>query len=205
MDRVRFLSLSFGAQTGARRPRGDPRGAAAGDAEAGGRGDADASRADRGHPGAGPRDPRRAFRGARLALSVARPRSAAGTGEDAMELPENGFKRALAEGRPQIGFWCTLPGGYGGRAAGGRRLRLAALRHRAFAGRPDHRAAAAAGRGGLRGRPAWCAPAWNDAVLIKRFLDIGAQIAAGPLRAVGRGGARRRWRRSAIRRAGCAG
>ena len=27
-----------------------------------------------------------------------------------MQLPENRFKRALAEGRPQIGFWCTLPG-----------------------------------------------------------------------------------------------
>ena len=29
-----------------------------------------------------------------------------------MELPVNRFKRALAEGRPQIGVWCTLPGGY---------------------------------------------------------------------------------------------
>ena len=29
-----------------------------------------------------------------------------------MELPVNGFKRALAEGRAQIGLWCALPGGY---------------------------------------------------------------------------------------------
>ena len=29
-----------------------------------------------------------------------------------MDLPVNGFKRALAARKPQIGFWCTLPGGY---------------------------------------------------------------------------------------------
>ena len=29
-----------------------------------------------------------------------------------MQLPENRFKRALAERRQQTGFWCTLPGSY---------------------------------------------------------------------------------------------
>ena len=29
-----------------------------------------------------------------------------------MQVPQNRFKRGLAEGRQQIGLWCGLPGGY---------------------------------------------------------------------------------------------
>ena len=29
-----------------------------------------------------------------------------------MKLPENRFKRAIAEGRQQIGLWCSLPSAF---------------------------------------------------------------------------------------------
>jgi 4-hydroxy-2-oxoheptanedioate aldolase len=29
-----------------------------------------------------------------------------------MQLPQNRFKRALAQGRPQIGLWCSLPSAF---------------------------------------------------------------------------------------------
>ena len=36
-----------------------------------------------------------------------------------MQLPANRFKRALAEGRQQIGLWCSLPGPYIAEAVAG--------------------------------------------------------------------------------------
>lgn len=36
-----------------------------------------------------------------------------------MNLPENHFKRALREGRQQIGLWCSLPGSYAAEAVAG--------------------------------------------------------------------------------------
>ena len=36
-----------------------------------------------------------------------------------MDLPQNHFKRALAEGRQQIGLWCSLPGAYVAEAVAG--------------------------------------------------------------------------------------
>jgi 4-hydroxy-2-oxoheptanedioate aldolase len=91
-----------------------------------------------------------------------------------MELPRNGFKRALAEGRPQIGLWCTLPGGYVAEvlAGAGFDWLLFDTEHSPsdpIAVLEQLRAAAA--------YPVSCVvrAAWNDAVLIKRFLDVGAQ------------------------------
>ena len=39
--------------------------------------------------------------------------------ESRMDLPQNQFKRALAEGRQQIGLWCSLPGAYVAEAVAG--------------------------------------------------------------------------------------
>ena len=84
------------------------------------------------------------------------------------------FKRALREGRQQIGLWCSLPGSYAAEIVAGFGLRLAAVRHRTFAGR------SADGLAQLQAVAAYdvsavVRPASNDAVLIKRYLDIGAQ------------------------------
>jgi len=37
-----------------------------------------------------------------------------------MKLPENRFKRGLAEGRQQIGLWCSLPGAFTAENVAGR-------------------------------------------------------------------------------------
>ena len=98
-----------------------------------------------------------------------------------MEVAPNTFKRALAAGRPQIGLWSILPDPYVSELVAGtgydwvlydtehtpsdvphmlRQLQAAA------AARPFDGAAPAS---------AVVRPAWNDTVLIKRYLDIGAQ------------------------------
>jgi 4-hydroxy-2-oxoheptanedioate aldolase len=91
-----------------------------------------------------------------------------------MDLPENLFKRALAERRRQIGFWSTLPGGYATEilAGAGFDWLLIDTEHSPadpITVLPALQAAAS--------YPTSCVvrPAWNDLVLIKRFLDIGAQ------------------------------
>jgi len=91
-----------------------------------------------------------------------------------VKLPENRFKRALRDGRQQIGLWCSLPGSYGAEAVAGSGFDwllfdtehspvdvvdvLAQLQAvAAYDVSPVVR------------------PASNDAVLIKRMLDLGAQ------------------------------
>lgn len=91
-----------------------------------------------------------------------------------MELPRNGFKRALAEGRPQIGFWCTIPGGYVAEilAGSGFDWILFDTEHSPsdpISVLPQLQAAAAYPVSSV------VRAAWNDAVLVKRFLDVGAQ------------------------------
>lgn len=98
-----------------------------------------------------------------------------------MALPMNRFKKALAEGRTQIGVWSTLPSPYVSELVAGagfdwmlldtehtpsdvplmlQQLQAVAAAHPAAGCAP-------------------CAPvvrpAWNDPVLIKRYLDVGAQ------------------------------
>ena len=84
------------------------------------------------------------------------------------------------------------------------RLRLAAARHRAFAERRARHPRRICRR--RRPAPRRCVvrPAWNDMVLIKRYLDIGAQTLLLPfVQNAGGGQARGRVRR-AIRRRACA-
>jgi 4-hydroxy-2-oxoheptanedioate aldolase len=91
-----------------------------------------------------------------------------------MELPRNPFKHTIAEGRQQIGLWCTLPSSFTAEALAGCGYDwllidtehspgdpLTVLEQlQALAPYPTHAAVR---------------PASNDAVLIKRLLDCGAQ------------------------------
>jgi 4-hydroxy-2-oxoheptanedioate aldolase len=96
-----------------------------------------------------------------------------------MRLPENRFKRALRERRQQTGLWCTLPGGYVAEilAGAGFDWLLFDTEHSPndpIDVLPQLQAAAA--------YDVACAVrvAWNDLVLIKRLLDVGAQTLLVP-------------------------
>jgi 4-hydroxy-2-oxoheptanedioate aldolase len=91
-----------------------------------------------------------------------------------MECPANGFKRALREGRQQIGLWCTLPGGYTAEAMAGAGYdwMLFDTEHS-----PADPLTVLGQLQAVAPYPveAVVRPASNDPVLIKRFLDLGAQ------------------------------
>lgn len=91
------------------------------------------------------------------------------------KLPENAFRRALAEGRKQIGLWSTLGSNVGVEMLAGAGFDWilidtehsptdpsSVLQQFQAMNYPGATAAAVV------------RPAWNDAVLIKRLLDIGA-------------------------------
>jgi 4-hydroxy-2-oxoheptanedioate aldolase len=91
-----------------------------------------------------------------------------------MKLPENRFKRALAQGRQQIGLWCSLPGSYAAEAVAGSGFDWLLLDTEHSPGDvlsvlPQLQAVAPYDVSPV------VRPANNDTVLIKRFLDIGAQ------------------------------
>jgi 4-hydroxy-2-oxoheptanedioate aldolase len=91
-----------------------------------------------------------------------------------MKLPENRFKRALAEGRQQIGLWCSLPGGYVAEAVAGSGFDWLLFDTEHSPGDPLTVLAQLQAVAPYDVSPV-VRPASNDAVLIKRFLDIGAQ------------------------------
>ncbi|MBP7646561.1 MAG: aldolase/citrate lyase family protein [Comamonas sp.] len=93
----------------------------------------------------------------------------------------NLFKRALKAGQPQIGLWSTLPSPYVSELVAGSGFDWLLLD-------TEHTptdvpqmvqqlqgVAAAQVRAGCAPTQAVVRPAWNDKVLIKRYLDIGAQ------------------------------
>lgn len=91
-----------------------------------------------------------------------------------MDLPVNHFKRGLAEGRQQIGLWCSLPGSYAAEIAAGAGFDWLLFDTEHSPGDPitviaQLQAAAAYPVTSI------VRPATNDPVLIKRFLDVGAQ------------------------------
>ncbi|MBY5768874.1 4-hydroxy-2-oxoheptanedioate aldolase [Rhizobium laguerreae] len=91
-----------------------------------------------------------------------------------MNLPENRFKRALQEKRQQVGLWCSLPGSYAAEivAPSGFDWLLFDTEHSpndVLTVLPQLQAVAAYDVSAI------VRPASNDAVLIKRYLDIGAQ------------------------------
>ena len=96
-----------------------------------------------------------------------------------MDLPRNGFKRALAEGRRQIGLWCSIPdGGTVELLAGcGYDWLLIDTEHTPMGPRDAlalMQAAAAYPVSTI------VRPGWNDPVEIKRLLDCGAQTLLVP-------------------------
>ncbi|MGP1616017.1 MAG: HpcH/HpaI aldolase family protein [Pollutimonas bauzanensis] len=96
-------------------------------------------------------------------------------------LPINHFKRALRDGQAQIGIWSTIPSPYVSELIGGAGYDWVLLdtEHTPtdvplMLGQLRAVAAAVAAPGMLPTHPV-VRPAWNDTVLIKRYLDIGAQ------------------------------
>lgn len=91
-----------------------------------------------------------------------------------MELPHNSFKEAILAGRQQVGLWCMLPGSFVAEALAGCGYdwMLLDTEHSPadpLTVLPQLQAAAAYNVSTV------VRPAANDPVLIKRFLDIGAQ------------------------------
>jgi 4-hydroxy-2-oxoheptanedioate aldolase len=91
-----------------------------------------------------------------------------------MELPVNKFKRALKDGRPQIGMWSSLSS----------HIVAEILAHAGFdwvlldtEHSPNELPMVQSQLHAMTGGTATpvVRPAWNDMVLVKRFLDIGAQ------------------------------
>ncbi|WP_460450827.1 4-hydroxy-2-oxoheptanedioate aldolase [Alsobacter sp. SYSU BS001988] len=91
-----------------------------------------------------------------------------------MQLPQNAFKRAILAGRQQIGLWCSLPGPYAAEAMAGAGFDWMLLDTEHSPGDP------LTVLGQLQAVAPYpvspiVRPASNDAVLIKRILDFGAQ------------------------------
>jgi 4-hydroxy-2-oxoheptanedioate aldolase len=96
-----------------------------------------------------------------------------------MDIPVNLFKRALREGRPQIGLWCSL----------GSATVAEILAHAGFdwvlidtEHAPNELPSVVEQLRALQGgtASALVRPAWNDAVILKRILDLGAQTVLVP-------------------------
>lgn len=91
-----------------------------------------------------------------------------------MDLPINTFKRAITAGTRQIGLWCTLSNAYAAEVVAGSGFDWLLLDTEHSPNEIDMVL------GQLQAVAPYptCAvvrPSWNDPILIKRFLDIGAQ------------------------------
>jgi 4-hydroxy-2-oxoheptanedioate aldolase len=96
-----------------------------------------------------------------------------------MELPANNFKRSLMAGRQQVGLWVSLASAYSAEivAGSGFDWLLIDTEHS-----PNEVDTTMAQLQAVAASPvsAIVRPAWNDKVLIKRHLDIGAQTLLVP-------------------------
>jgi 4-hydroxy-2-oxoheptanedioate aldolase len=91
-----------------------------------------------------------------------------------VELPRNAFKHALAEGRQQIGLWCTLSHHYGLEAVAGAGFDWLLLDTEHSPIDLESLVAQLQAVAPYPVTPIVRVP-WNDTVNIKRVLDIGAQ------------------------------
>ena len=91
-----------------------------------------------------------------------------------MDLPHNTFKNAIDQGLHQLGLWCSLPGAYAAEAVAGSGFDWLLFDTEHSPGDP---LTVLAQLQSVAPYPvsAVVRPASNDAVLIKRFLDFGAQ------------------------------
>src|SRR5256885_16464334 len=96
-----------------------------------------------------------------------------------MEMPVNTFKRAIREARPQIGLWCSSCSNVTAEVIAGSGFDwiLVDTEHA-----PNEVPMVLSQLQALAGGTATpvVRPAWNDVVLIKRLLDIGAQTLLVP-------------------------
>lgn len=103
-----------------------------------------------------------------------------------MEIAPNHFKRALAAGTPQIGIWSTLPHAYVAEIIAGAGYDWVLLdTEHTPSDVPQmvqqlQAVAAATPLVPLHRTAPIVRPAWNDPVMIKRYLDIGAQTLLVP-------------------------
>lgn len=91
-----------------------------------------------------------------------------------MDLPTNRFKRALREGRGQIGLWCSIPGGTGAEVLAGAGYDWIVFDTEHSPGDPTTVLAQLQAAAPYP-VSAVVRPHVNDAALVKRYLDIGAQ------------------------------
>jgi 4-hydroxy-2-oxoheptanedioate aldolase len=96
-----------------------------------------------------------------------------------MEIPRNHFKRALAEGRRQIGFWLSLGSATSAEIVAGAGYDFVTIDTEHA---PNELPAVIDQLRALEGGTAtpMVRPAWNDPVLIKRLLDAGVQTLLVP-------------------------
>lgn len=91
-----------------------------------------------------------------------------------MDLPRNDFKHALREGRQQLGLWCTLSSAFAIEVVAGSGFDWLLIDTEHSPGDVLTVLAQLQALSGHKVSPV-VRPASNDAVLIKRYLDIGAQ------------------------------
>ncbi len=91
-----------------------------------------------------------------------------------MQLPENAFKKAIAAGRQQIGLWVSLASSYSTEIVAGSGFDWLLLDGEHSPNDPTTVLPQLQAAAPYPVTPI-VRPAWNDRVLIKRYLDIGAQ------------------------------
>ena len=91
-----------------------------------------------------------------------------------MDLPPNNFKRAIAAGRQQIGLWVSLASAYSAEVVAGSGFDWIVIDTEHSPNEVDTTLAQLQVVAAYPVAPI-VRPAWNDKVLIKRHLDIGAQ------------------------------
>jgi 4-hydroxy-2-oxoheptanedioate aldolase len=97
-----------------------------------------------------------------------------------MEMPVNALKRALREGRPQIGLWASLATPHATAVVAGAGFDFVVLdaEHAPADLSTTHAQLDAMLEGTAS---AVVRPPWNDPVLLKRYLDLGAQSFVVPM------------------------
>ncbi|NMV37174.1 4-hydroxy-2-oxoheptanedioate aldolase [Ralstonia insidiosa] len=97
-----------------------------------------------------------------------------------MQLPVNHFKRALAERRPQIGLWLAMTHPYPAEIAAGAGFDWLLIDNEHAPNQLQSTLAQLQAVAPYHSHPI-VRPAWNDAVEIKRLMDIGAQTLLVPM------------------------
>ena len=91
-----------------------------------------------------------------------------------MHLPENPFKRAIHAGTQQIGLWCAVPSNYVSEILAGAGFDWLVLDTEHAPNELPNVFNQLQSMVGYATQPVVRVP-WNDAVTLKRFLDIGTQ------------------------------